>query len=253
MLKAHEVMTHALAICSPDENIANVAALMRDRDVGDVLIVEDGTLRGIVTDRDLALNALTGDYDPLETPIDKFMTTNVVTGDVDWDMKKISKVMAKHQIRRLPIVENGELAGIISLGDVALTEGRKDMVSKSLHEISKPNGNSYKGQRGHTATYIGLGLAALAATLATWLTYNQSGQRFRKQVMNSKYYNSARKAAKQAADQAVKNARDKVNEATSSKTVKNFRKQVRANLKDLSSQLPTIDYKRAKRKIARFV
>ena len=59
MLKAYEVMTHALATCTPDASVAEVAAIMRDRDIGDVLIVEDNKLRGIVTDRDLALQALT--------------------------------------------------------------------------------------------------------------------------------------------------------------------------------------------------
>jgi CBS domain-containing protein len=252
MSKAYEVMTHALATCPPEENVANVAALMRDREVGDVLIVENGNLKGIVTDRDLALKALTGDYDPLDTPVHKFMTSDVVTGDADWDVKKVAKLMAKHQIRRLPILENGELAGIISLGDVALYEGNKDMVSKSLHQISKPNDNSGRGPNRRTGAWVGLGLAALAATLATWLTYNRSGQEFRKQVMNSKYYHTAEKAAKQAAHQAVKNARDKVDQAASSKTVKNFRRQVRANLKDISTQLPTFEYKRPRRKFLWF-
>ena len=77
MSKAYEVMTHALATCAPDESVANVAAIMRDRDIGNVLVVEDGNLRGIVTDRDLALQALTGRDDPLLTPIQKFMSTVV--------------------------------------------------------------------------------------------------------------------------------------------------------------------------------
>ena len=58
MLKAHEVMTHALATCAPDASVAHVAAIMRDRDIGNVLVVEDNKLRGIVTDRDLVLQAL---------------------------------------------------------------------------------------------------------------------------------------------------------------------------------------------------
>ncbi len=64
MLKAYEVMTHPLATCAPEASVTDVAATMRDRDIGDVLIVEDGKLHGIVTDRDLALQALTGQDDP---------------------------------------------------------------------------------------------------------------------------------------------------------------------------------------------
>jgi CBS domain-containing protein len=139
MLKAYEVMTHALATCAPDASVAHVAGLMRDRDVGDVLVVENGNLSGIVTDRDLALQALTGEYDPLETPIHKFMNTKVVTGEADWSMKQVAKSMAKHQIRRLPIVQDGQLVGIVSLGDVARFEDRKAVVSNSLQAISTPN------------------------------------------------------------------------------------------------------------------
>ena len=69
MLKAYEVMTHPLAMCAPDASVTDVAATMRDRDIGDVLIVEDGKLRGIVTDRDLTLQGLTGQDDPRQTPI----------------------------------------------------------------------------------------------------------------------------------------------------------------------------------------
>jgi CBS domain-containing protein len=78
MSKAHEVMTHSLATCSPDEKATRVAAMMRDRDIGDVLVVEDGKLCGIVTDRDLTVQALTGNEDPLEAPVKKVMTSKVV-------------------------------------------------------------------------------------------------------------------------------------------------------------------------------
>ena len=91
MLKAYEVMTHPLATCAPDASVTDVAATMRDRDIGDVLIVEDGKLRGIVTDRDLALQALTGQDDPRQTPIRKYMSTKVVTGEPAWDLEQVTK------------------------------------------------------------------------------------------------------------------------------------------------------------------
>ena len=142
MLKAYEVMTHPLATCAPDANVTDVAATMRDRDIGDVLIVEDGKLRGIVTDRDLTLQALTGQDDPRQTPIRKYMSTKVVTGEPAWDLDQVTSVMAKHQIRRLPIVQDGKLVGIISLGDVARYEDQNHVVAKSLQAISEPTGVS---------------------------------------------------------------------------------------------------------------
>ena len=139
MKKVNEVMTRTLATCAPDANVTHVAALMRDHDVGDVLVVENGKLRGIVTDRDLALHALTGKHDPQATPVHQIMSTKVITGTPSWTMKQTAKSMAKHQIRRLPIVQRGRLVGIISLADMARYAGKKDIVSKSLKAISAPN------------------------------------------------------------------------------------------------------------------
>jgi CBS domain-containing protein len=170
MLKAYEVMTHALATCAPDASVAQVAAIMRDRDIGNVLVVEEGKLCGIVTDRDLALQALTGNDDPLQTPIRKFMSTNVVTGEAAWSLKQVAKVMAKHQIRRLPIVQDEQLVGIVSLGDVAQHEDRKEVVTKSLKAISTPVDPSDTGRSRLGRVLIGLGLVALATTVMAWLT-----------------------------------------------------------------------------------
>ena len=171
MSKANEVMTHALATCAPDASVAHVAAIMRDRDIGDVLVVEDGKLRGIVTDRDLALQALTGKDDPQQTPISKFMSTKVITGETEWSLERVAKVMAKHQVRRLPIVQDEQLVGIVSLGDVALHEHRKGVVTKSLQAVSTPIGVSGSGRSRLGGAMIGFGLAALATTVMAWLTW----------------------------------------------------------------------------------
>jgi len=183
MLNAYDVMTHTLATCAPDANLANVTAIMRDRDIGDVLVVEDGKLLGIVTDRDLALQALTGRDDPLQTPVRKFMSSEVVTGEASWSLEQVAKVMAKHQIRRLPIVQDGQLVGIISLGDLAQRDDRKDDVANSLQAISTPINISDSGRSGHGITVIGFALAALVTTIMAWLTWNHSGQVLRKKQM----------------------------------------------------------------------
>jgi CBS domain-containing protein len=172
MSKAYEVMTHALATCAPDANVAHVAAIMRDRDVGNVLVVEDGKLCGIVTDRDLALQALTGKDDPLQTPISKFMSTKVVTGETVWSLERVAKVMARHQVRRVPIVQDGQLVGIVSLGDVARREPRRGVVTKSLRAVSTPTDVFEAGRSRHGGALIGIGLAAMATSVIAWLTWN---------------------------------------------------------------------------------
>jgi len=208
MLKAYDVMTRPLATCAPDTSVTDVAATMRDRDIGDVLIVEEGQLRGIVTDRDLALQALTGQADPRQTPIHKYMSTKVITGESSWSLEQVAKIMAKHQIRRLPIVQDGQLVGIVSLGDVARQEVRKDVITKSLQAISKPMGISAPGRSlNGVVGLVGLALAALATAMFAWLTWSRSGQEFREQMANSEIYHSAQ--------HVVSAAREKVNAAAS--------------------------------------
>lgn len=191
MVRTYEVMTHSLASCAPDASIAYVAAIMRDRDIGNVLVVEDGKLCGIVTDRDLALQALTGKDDPLQTPVSKFMSTRVITGEATWSLGRVAKVMARHQIRRLPIVQEGQLIGIISLGDVARYEGRKDFVTRSLQAISMPIGANQSVRSGPgMPTLIGFGLAALLASTMAWLTWNQFGQRLQEIKARTRLYHT---------------------------------------------------------------
>ncbi len=247
MLKAFEVMSRPLATCAPEANVTDVAAIMRDRDIGDVLIVEDGKLRGIVTDRDLTLQALTGQDDPRQTPIRKYMSTKVVTGESTWNLTQVSSVMAEHQIRRLPIVQDGKLVGIISLGDVARYEDQNHVVAKSLQAISEPLGVSFSsrlGRGGVLAAVAAFAMAAMATTAFAWLTWNHSGQALRKQISDSEAYHTAL--------DALSAARDKVDEAASSKQMRDFRHDVGVKVNDLAAQLPTVEYKPAKRKHAWF-
>jgi len=247
MLKAFEVMSRPLATCAPDTNVTDVAAIMRDRDIGDVLIVEDGKLRGIVTDRDLTLQALTGQDDPRQTPVSKYMSTKIVTGESMWNLTQVSSVMAEHQIRRLPIVQDGKLVGIISLGDVARYEDQTHVVAKSLQAISEPLGISSSlrfGRSGALSAVTAFALAAMATTVIAWLTWNHSGQALRKQISDSEAYHTAL--------DALSAARDKVDEAASSKQVRDFRHEVGVKVNDLAAQLPTVEYKPARRKHAWF-
>jgi CBS domain-containing protein len=182
MPKAYEVMTQALATCAPDDSVALVAGIMQDRNIGNVLVVEDGKLRGIVTDRDLAVQALTGKDDPLMTPIRKFMSPKVVTGEAGWSLDQVAKTMAKHQIRRLPIQQDGELVGIVSFGDVALYEDRKSVVTKSLQAISTPLAVFSTARLVRNGIWVGF---ALATTMVALLTWNRSSQAIRKHILRN--------------------------------------------------------------------
>ena len=220
MSKAFEVMTQKVATCTPDTSAVEVATIMRDRDIGNVLVLEDGKLRGIVTDRDLALQALTSGDDGRQMPVRKLMTTKVVTGEAGWSLEKVAEVMARHRIRRLPILQEGQVVGIISLGDLALHEDRRDVVTRSLQAISTQNG-VVSARRSRIGALLGLSLAAAATSMLAWFTWTQSGQNVRKQIAKSELYHSAQKVAG--------SARDSVNTVASSKSMRDLGQRIRVN------------------------
>jgi CBS-domain-containing membrane protein len=133
--------------------------------------------------------ALTRDDESQQIPVHELMSEKVTTGEADWSLDHAAKVMAKHQIRRLPIVEHGQLVGILSLGDVARYNTRKDVVKDSLEAISTPNDQLKKIRSGFP---LGIVFAALAATFVAWINWSQSGQALRKQMEKSRLYHTAK-------------------------------------------------------------
>jgi hypothetical protein len=143
-------------------------------------------------------------------------------------------------------MQDGKLVGIISLGDVARYEDQNHVVAKSLQAISEPQGVFFSprlGRDGAVAAVAAVAMAAVAATLA-WLTWNHSGQAVRKQISDSEVYHTALVA--------LSAARDKVDEAASSKQMRDFQHDVGVKVNDLAAQLPTLEYKPARRKFAWF-
>jgi len=185
-------MTRAVATCPPEASVKQVATMMRDMDIGDVLIVADGKLRGIVTDRDLTIHALTNGAKPDNTPIEKYMTANVVTGKPDWSLEKVADEMGKHQIRRLPIVQEDNLLGIVSLGDVALHSPKQKQIAGSLKNIS----DSPNTRRSSMPVLKFLAIAApfaLAGAVLLLANSNQ-GRRWAKELQDSNLPERANRA-----------------------------------------------------------
>jgi len=152
--------------------------------------------------------------------------------------------MARHKIRRLPIVDNEKLVGIISLSDIARYHSNRNVITRLLKSVSKPADGTGSSRMGPLGTWIGLTLAAVTTSMVAYLTWTQNGQQLRKQVAQSKPYNSA--------TQAVNMARDRMNEVASSKTARNLRKQVQSNIKEFSKQMPSIEVRPPKRRNAWF-
>lgn len=169
-MQAREIMTPTPVTCTPETSAAKAAQLMRDRNMGDVLVTDGGELVGIVTDRDIAVRMSAASHDPHRVPISDLMTKRVITGQPNWDVDMLARTMARHQVRRLPIVENGRLVGIVSLGDLARKNARRLSVSDSLREISEPSAGHMLRTGARRVTSIGVPLlvgTAIAATVAT--------------------------------------------------------------------------------------
>ncbi len=204
MLRAYDIMTRAVATVTPNTSTGEVARLMRDLNIGDVLVVEDGKLKGIVTDRDLALQVLTNGASA-QSPVEPYMTTDVITGQPDWTLKQIADVMGKYQIRRLPIVQHGSVVGIVSLGDVAVHMPKTDKVGESLKNISE--GTRLAMRRvSPLPVVVGLAVPAVLATVM-YLLSNKKSQRWMRQQWQASHLSDKARTVLNDTRQSLQNVK----------------------------------------------
>ena len=143
MKKCSDIMTKDVVTVSPEATIQEVAQLMKEADIGPVLIVDNEqsrTLVGIMTDRDIVLKVIADGQDPRTTPVGEAMSKKLVTVGPDDDVDVAMKAMAQFQLRRIPVVEeNMMLVGIISQADVATRVGEPEQTAEVVKEISEEN------------------------------------------------------------------------------------------------------------------
>ncbi|KGX93291.1 hypothetical protein N781_12860 [Pontibacillus halophilus JSM 076056 = DSM 19796] len=137
MKNLKDVMTTDVACCSKDETLFNVASKMKQRDVGSIPVCDDQNhLLGMVTDRDLVLRGY-ADKKPGSCAVHEVMSDQLTSGEPGMSVDEASKLMATKQIRRLPVVDNGKLVGIVSLGDLSLEKFSNEAAGHALEEISE--------------------------------------------------------------------------------------------------------------------
>jgi len=135
--KVKEIMTDNPVTLAPSATVREAAQRMRERDIGNVLVAEGDTLRGIVTDRDIVVRGLAERDDLSDCHLSDVCSDKVVTADPDEDAQETIQRMRQNSIRRIAVVHNGKPVGVLSLGDAAM---EKDPNS-ALGEISSARGN----------------------------------------------------------------------------------------------------------------
>lgn len=128
-------MTTDVRTVSANDSISEAANIMKQLDVGAVPVVDNQILVGIITDRDLVLRAVAEGKNS-EERVSTIMTKNITSVNPEMDVHKVADLMASKQIRRLPIVENGTLVGIVSIGDMAVEDIFENEAGEALHTIS---------------------------------------------------------------------------------------------------------------------
>ncbi len=134
-IKLKEIMSKEIASLKSNDSVEKAAQLMKQYNVGSIPICKQDSVVGIVTDRDITLRSVASGQ--TKQTVSEVMTPNPVVGTPDMDVHEAVRIMSDKQVRRLPVVENNSLVGIVSLGDISVEPKLSDNAEKALENISK--------------------------------------------------------------------------------------------------------------------
>lgn len=133
-----DIMSKDVVSLNSNDSVERAAQIMKQFDVGSVPVCSNDKLVGIVTDRDITIKAVATGSNANNKKICDVMTSNPVTGNPNMDVHDAAKIMSQQQIRRLPIVDNNNLVGMVSLGDISVEPNLQDNAEEALKNISQP-------------------------------------------------------------------------------------------------------------------
>src|SRR4051812_15196698 len=136
-MKVRDVMTSDVVTASPDTTLEEIATMMKSGDTGAIPVVEEGELLGIITDRDIVIRCVAQGKDPSEVTADDILSEALEVVGPDADAAEALDIMGRTQIRRLPVVDNGELIGMVSIGDLAVKQGDEQETGETLKNVSQ--------------------------------------------------------------------------------------------------------------------
>ncbi|KYP81549.1 inosine-5'-monophosphate dehydrogenase [Ferroacidibacillus organovorans] len=136
-MKVRDLMTSHVVTCATNATCEDAAKKMRTEKVGSIPVVEGSKLVGIITDRDIVVECVAQGKSCSETQVATIMTKNPVTCTPETDAHEAARMMAREQIRRLPVIENGTLCGVCALGDLAVVDIHVNEAGEALSGISE--------------------------------------------------------------------------------------------------------------------
>jgi CBS domain-containing protein len=137
-MNVSDVMTKDPAVLDMMDTAADAATMMRERDIGDVIVREGDHVGGIVTDRDIVVRAVAENRNPTTVTLGEICSRDVTTLSPDDSVSEAIKLMSDRALRRLPVVDSGRPVGIVSLGDLAIEHDKESV----LGQISSAPPNS---------------------------------------------------------------------------------------------------------------
>jgi CBS domain-containing protein len=135
-MRINEVMTQGVVTADTRDTLEHVGELMRDRNVGSVVICDGGRPVGVITDRDLAL-AVVADRVDASSPAGEHASRPIVTGEVEMHLEEAVALMIQHRIRRLPVTQGDGLVGIVTIDDLAVRAGDLHQAQQITAEVAK--------------------------------------------------------------------------------------------------------------------
>ena len=135
-MRIAEVMTQGVVTAESGDSLRRVGELMRDQNVGSVVVCDNGRPVGVITDRDLALAVVADQVDAAEVA-GEHASRPLVTGEVEMDIEEAVALMIQHRIRRLPVTEGEELVGIVTIDDLAVRAGDLHQAQQITAEVAK--------------------------------------------------------------------------------------------------------------------
>lgn len=136
-MKVRDIMSQDVGWVDLNANISDIAKIMKDKDVGAVPVVQNDSVKGIITDRDIVIRVIAQGQDLNQVRAEQVMTADPVVIEESESVDTAADLMFEYQVKRLPVVKNDKIVGIVSLGDLAVERIHMNEAGEALSGISR--------------------------------------------------------------------------------------------------------------------